>query len=152
VVAPWLVVVGSEKDAAGACSDGDRHRLGEELMRMLTIDDLSTKLRGDRELAPALWLLGSPMLADKIPDAWVNIERRFINWEQLFARSEMWSTGEKMYVALAFNLWSSSTAFGWINPDLHLNPYRWVSTLTDPSRLLEAIGFSCGLVLLESAV
>jgi len=117
-----------------------------------TLEDLPEKVRRDPEFGPAVYLLTAPLIADKIPDGWVNLERRFINWELLIPRAQMWSTGEKMYVALAFNLWSGNTDYAWITPgDLYLNPYRWSRTLTDPSRLLEAIGLSCGLVVPELA-
>ena len=119
-------------------------------MRIYTLEDLPEKVRRDREFGPAVYLLGSPLLAEKIPAAWVDLERRSINWERLLSLSEMWSTGEKMYVALAFNLWSGNCSYGWIDPDLHLNPHRWAATLTDPSRLIEAIGLCCGIVLAEA--
>jgi len=120
-------------------------------MRVVTVEGMPEKVRRDREFAPAVYLLGSPLLADKVPDGWVNLDRRFIDWERLIPASRMWSTGEKMYVALAFNLWSGNSAHDWIDADHYLNPWRWAATLSDPSRLVEAIGLSCGLVLAEVA-
>jgi len=117
-------------------------------MGALTLEDLPDKVRRDREFGPAVYLLTSPLVADKIPAAWLNLDRRFIDWEHLIPASRMWSTGERMYVALAFNLWSNSTKYDWITPEW-LNPYRWAATLSDPSRLLEALGLSCGLILAE---
>jgi hypothetical protein len=120
------------------------------MLTVHSLEDLPEKVRRDREFGPAIYLLGSPLLADKIPDAWVNLDRRFINWERLIPAADMWSTGEKMYLALAFNLWSGSSEYDWIKPDPYLNPYRWASTLTDYSRFIEALGLSGGLVLQEA--
>lgn len=120
-------------------------------MQALTLEALPEKVRLDREYGPAVYLLASPLLADKIPDAWVHLPHRFIDWEHLIPAARMWSSGEKMHVALAFNLWSGTSKYDWIDPQLHLNPWKWAATLADPSRLLEAIGLACGLAIPETS-
>jgi len=120
------------------------------MLAVRSLEDLPEAVRRDREFGPAVYLLGSPLLADKIPATLVVLDRRFINWERLIPAASMWSTGEKMYLALAFNLWSGNSEYDWITPDPYLNPYRWSTTLTDYSRFLEALALSGGLVLAEA--
>jgi len=121
------------------------------MLAVRSLEDLPEKVRRDREFGPAVYLLGSPLLADKIPDSRVKLDRRIVDWEWLIPRARGWSMGEKMYLALAFNLWSGNSEYDWIKPDPYLNPYRWASTLSDYSRFIEALGLSGGLVLAEAS-
>ena len=98
----------------------------------------------DTEFGPALWLLSAPFVA---PRAWpyVNVEHRAADWDGLFRASREWSTNERLFIELAYHLWSGSPTDTEGAP-MDLAPHRWRSQLDSWSfqRVLEALAMSGG--------
>jgi hypothetical protein len=97
---------------------------------------ISPEIVRDREFGPACWLLSAPFIASR---AWrfVNVERRQVAWDELLEVSQSWSTTERLFVHLAFNLWNGEGRF---------NPNDWGTTLDRQNfpRLLEALALAGG--------
>jgi hypothetical protein len=98
----------------------------------------------DHEFGPAVWLLSAPFVADR---AWryVHLDRHEVDWEDLLRVSRPWSTTERLFVELAFNLWANSTSKQ-VEEMSAFNPYAWGAQLDtwNLRRLLEALAISGG--------
>lgn len=107
--------------------------------RRLAVEIPRSVLR-DREFGPVCWLLSAPFIAKR---AWrcVDVDRRRVNWDELLEVSRPWSPSERLFVALARNLWNGEGRF---------NPYLWSATLDRHNlrRLLEALALAAGRLVI----
>lgn len=98
----------------------------------------------DTEFGPVLWLLSAPFVAGR---AWphVNVEQRAVDWDGLFEVSRSWTKTERLFVELAYHLWSGSTTDS-SGDLLDISPHRWRAQLDTWSfqRVLEAVAMSGG--------
>lgn len=98
----------------------------------------------DTEFGPVLWLLSAPFVAGR---AWryLDIEHRMVDWDGLLELSRSWTKTERLFIELAYHLWSGSTTDGAGEP-LDITPHGWRVQLDSWSfqRVLEALAMSGG--------
>lgn len=105
----------------------------------------------DTEFGPVLWLLSAPFVADR---AWehISIEHRAVDWEALLQLTRPWSGTERLFVDLAYHLWSGSTT-DVDGEALDITPHQWRARLDSWSfeRVLQALAMAGGRRVVISA-
>lgn len=128
-------------------------RIYAEEAARLGIELPPTVLR-DHEFGPVCWLLSTPMLARK---AWrfVEVDRRRVDWEGLFAAAAPWSHYENLMVRIARNLWDDRGGGPKGDEPLSLSLYDLGSGLDRHNwqRVMEALALARGkrLVIFDPA-